>query len=51
MNPTVEAYVMTFPANHIHTYQPFYEMNSHDLQYALAAHDEDIGENAREEAI
>lgn len=41
----------TFVANHIDAYKPFYEMNSDALEYALAAHDADIGEAAREEIL
>lgn len=41
----------TFVSNHIDAYQPFYEMNRDALQYALEAHDADIGEEGRDEIL
>ncbi|WP_117595478.1 haloacid dehalogenase type II [Haloprofundus halophilus] len=41
----------TFVANQVDAYQPFYEMNRDALQYALDAHDADIGTDERDEIL
>lgn len=41
----------TFVANHVDAYQPFYEMNRDALEYALSAHDADIGGDERDEIL
>lgn len=41
----------TFVANHIDTYQPFYEMNRDALQYALDAHGVDISPDERDKIL
>ena len=41
----------TFVANHVDSYQPFYEMNRDALQYALDAHGEDIPTEERDEIL
>ncbi|MFC7131204.1 haloacid dehalogenase type II [Haloferax chudinovii] len=41
----------TFVANQTDAYQPFYEMNRDALQYALDAHDVEIGTEVRDEIL
>ncbi|UVE52023.1 haloacid dehalogenase type II (plasmid) [Haloferax larsenii] len=41
----------TFVANQTDAYQPFYEMNRDALQYALNAHDVEIGTEERDEIL
>jgi 2-haloacid dehalogenase len=41
----------TFIANHIDSYQPFYEMNRDALEYALSVHDADVPEDERDEIL
>ncbi len=41
----------TLVANHVDAYETFYELNRDALEYALAAHAVDIGEDEREEIL
>ncbi len=41
----------TFVANEIDAYQPFYEMNRDALEYALSAHDAEIGDDERDKIL